>query len=327
MGRRRKQQQQVQQCGAGRKSCRVSAVLDVCLTCLRGEEWCFAIGEVGHVAPDQPPPWQLREEPEHPALMWEEDGPEQEPEDEGSVRPQPKRGEAERPQPKAPLAGEEYLLVSPPPPPSEGKEQELPLHPPRRTGPLSSEGIWDWLAEPEREIVDAFPAVISLLWARDGERWEAWEQKHHPASLPDIAAMVLNYLAADMGGPSCCFQRQRERSQCCRLQRQRERSHRCLLQHLREKSHRCLLQHHRERSHCCRLQCQRERSHRCFLQRQREKSHRCLLQRQRERSHCCPLQRQREMSHCCRLQRQRERSHCCRLQCQRERSHCCRLQR
>ncbi|MGH0118538.1 UNVERIFIED_CONTAM: hypothetical protein FKN15_015216 [Acipenser sinensis] len=137
--------------------------------------------------------------------MWEEDGPEQEPEDEGSVRPQPKRGEAERPQPKAPLAGEEYLLVSPTPPPSDGKEQELPLHPPRRTGPLSSEGIWDWLAEPERDIVDALPAVINLLWARDGQRWEAWEQKHHPASLPDIAAMVLNYLAADMGGaPLLC---------------------------------------------------------------------------------------------------------------------------
>ncbi|MGH0150064.1 UNVERIFIED_CONTAM: hypothetical protein FKN15_041037 [Acipenser sinensis] len=137
--------------------------------------------------------------------MWEEDGPEQEPEDEGSVRPQPKRGEAECPQPKAPLAGEEYLLVSPPLPPSEGKEQELPLHPPRQTGPLSSEGIWDWLAEPERDIVDAVPAVINLLWARDGERWEAWEQKHHPASLPDITAMVLNYLAADMGGAPLLF--------------------------------------------------------------------------------------------------------------------------
>ncbi|MGH0183510.1 UNVERIFIED_CONTAM: hypothetical protein FKN15_012179 [Acipenser sinensis] len=197
MGRRRKQQQQVQQHGAGHKSRRVSAVLDICLTCLRGEEWCFAVGEVGHVAPDQPPPWQVREEPECPAPMWEED--------EGSVRPQPKRGEAERPQPKAPLAGEEYLLVSPPPPPSEGKEQELPLHSPRRTGPLSSEGIWDWLAEPERDIVDALPVVINLLWARDGERWEAWEQKHHPASLPDITAMVLNYLAADMRGAPLLF--------------------------------------------------------------------------------------------------------------------------
>ncbi|MGH0122770.1 UNVERIFIED_CONTAM: hypothetical protein FKN15_004352 [Acipenser sinensis] len=134
--RTQQQQQQVhqQQRGAGCKSRWVSAVLDICLTCLKGEEWCFTVGEVGHVAPDQPPPWQVRE-----------DCPEQEPEDEESVRPQPKKGEAERSQPKAPLAGEEYRLVSPPPPPS-----ELPLHPPRRTGPLSSEGIWDWLAEPER---------------------------------------------------------------------------------------------------------------------------------------------------------------------------------
>ncbi|MGH0139017.1 UNVERIFIED_CONTAM: hypothetical protein FKN15_068179 [Acipenser sinensis] len=85
---------------------------------------------------------------------------EQEPEDEESVHPQP----------KAPLAREEYLLVSPPPPPSEGKEQELPLHPHRQLV-HSSEGIWDWLAEPERDIVEALPAVINLLWARDGERW------------------------------------------------------------------------------------------------------------------------------------------------------------
>ncbi|MGH0114534.1 UNVERIFIED_CONTAM: hypothetical protein FKN15_020445 [Acipenser sinensis] len=99
-----------------------------------------------------------------------------------------------------PPAEGECLLVSPLPPPSEGKEQELPLHPPRRTGPLSSEGIWDWLAEPEREIVEALPAGMNLLWARDGESWEAWEQQHHPPSLPDIAAMVLNYLAANMGG-------------------------------------------------------------------------------------------------------------------------------
>ncbi|MGH0120422.1 UNVERIFIED_CONTAM: hypothetical protein FKN15_054758 [Acipenser sinensis] len=29
-----------------------------CFTCLKGEEWCFAIGKVGHKATDQPPPWQ-----------------------------------------------------------------------------------------------------------------------------------------------------------------------------------------------------------------------------------------------------------------------------
>ncbi|MGH0145091.1 UNVERIFIED_CONTAM: hypothetical protein FKN15_006508 [Acipenser sinensis] len=60
-GQRKQQQQQQappQQSRAGRRSCHVSTMLDVCLTCLKGEEWCFAIGEVGHVAPDQPPPWQ-----------------------------------------------------------------------------------------------------------------------------------------------------------------------------------------------------------------------------------------------------------------------------
>ncbi|MGH0127652.1 UNVERIFIED_CONTAM: hypothetical protein FKN15_071807 [Acipenser sinensis] len=142
--RRRKQQQQQQQ--QQQEAQRVLTTLDVCLTCLKGEEWCFAVGEVGHVAPDQPPPWQERKEPEHPAR----------------VREDP--------------------------------------HPPRRKNPVSSEGIWDWLADPERDIMVALPAVINLLWARDGERWETWEQQHHPASLPDIAAMVLNYLAADMRG-------------------------------------------------------------------------------------------------------------------------------
>ncbi|MGH0181457.1 UNVERIFIED_CONTAM: hypothetical protein FKN15_006656 [Acipenser sinensis] len=31
---------------------------ETCLTCLTGEEWCFAVGKVGHKPPDQPPPWQ-----------------------------------------------------------------------------------------------------------------------------------------------------------------------------------------------------------------------------------------------------------------------------
>ncbi|MGH0165426.1 UNVERIFIED_CONTAM: hypothetical protein FKN15_048611 [Acipenser sinensis] len=119
-------------------------MLDVCSTCLKGEEWCFAVGEVGHIAPDQPPPWKEKEEPERPVR---ED-----------------------------------------------------LHPRKRTNALSSEGVWDWLVEPGRDYEEALPAVINLLWARDGERWETWEQQHHPASLPDIAAMVLNYLAADMRG-------------------------------------------------------------------------------------------------------------------------------
>ncbi|MGH0174443.1 UNVERIFIED_CONTAM: hypothetical protein FKN15_068300 [Acipenser sinensis] len=140
--RRRKQQQQRR---AGRKSRGVLTTLEVCLICLKGEEWRFAVGEVGHVAPDQPPPWQERKEPERPAR----------------VREDP--------------------------------------HPQRRKNPVSSEGIWD------RDIMVALPAVINLLWARDGECWEAWEQKQHSASLPDIAAMVLNYLAADMGGAPLLF--------------------------------------------------------------------------------------------------------------------------
>ncbi|RXM97589.1 hypothetical protein EOD39_14232 [Acipenser ruthenus] len=37
--------------------------MDICLTCLKGEEWCFAVGEVGHISPDQPPPWQEVELP------------------------------------------------------------------------------------------------------------------------------------------------------------------------------------------------------------------------------------------------------------------------
>ncbi|MGH0136957.1 UNVERIFIED_CONTAM: hypothetical protein FKN15_037494 [Acipenser sinensis] len=143
MGRSGRRKQQLQQRGASRRSHCISTTLDVCPTCLKGEEWCFAVGEVGHIAPDQPPPWQEKEEPERPLR---ED-----------------------------------------------------LHPPKRTNALSSEGVWDWLVEPGRDYEEALTAVINLLWARDGERWEAWEQQHHPASLPDIAAMVLNYLAADMG--------------------------------------------------------------------------------------------------------------------------------
>ncbi|MGH0120589.1 UNVERIFIED_CONTAM: hypothetical protein FKN15_009376 [Acipenser sinensis] len=144
MGRSGRRKQQLQQRGAGRRSHCISSTLDVCLTCLKGEEWCFAVGEVGHIAPDQPPPWLEKEETERPVR---ED-----------------------------------------------------LHPPKRTNALSSEGVWDWLVEPGRDYEEALPAVINLLWARDGERWETWEQQHHPASLPDIAAMVLNYLAADMRG-------------------------------------------------------------------------------------------------------------------------------
>ncbi|MGH0174830.1 UNVERIFIED_CONTAM: hypothetical protein FKN15_069154 [Acipenser sinensis] len=111
-------------------------MLDVCLTCLKGEEWCFAVGEVRHVAPDQPPPWQeygygmascpLPEEGERECpepKRGEVRRKEKEPEDE----------EAEHPQPKALLAGEEYLLF--PPPPAEG-ECQLVSPPPPPSYPL-----------------------------------------------------------------------------------------------------------------------------------------------------------------------------------------------
>ncbi|MGH0141462.1 UNVERIFIED_CONTAM: hypothetical protein FKN15_073775 [Acipenser sinensis] len=34
---------------------------ETCLTCLKGGEWCFAVGKVEHKAPNQPPPWQEEE--------------------------------------------------------------------------------------------------------------------------------------------------------------------------------------------------------------------------------------------------------------------------
>ncbi|MGH0115631.1 UNVERIFIED_CONTAM: hypothetical protein FKN15_037954 [Acipenser sinensis] len=37
---------------------RMDGGMDICLVCLEGEEWCFAIGEVGHVSPDCHPPHQ-----------------------------------------------------------------------------------------------------------------------------------------------------------------------------------------------------------------------------------------------------------------------------
>ncbi|MGH0123543.1 UNVERIFIED_CONTAM: hypothetical protein FKN15_018061 [Acipenser sinensis] len=72
MGRSGQRKQQQQQRGAGRRSHCISTTLDVCLTCLKGEEWCFAIGEVGHISPDQHPPLQKKEEPERPARMRED---------------------------------------------------------------------------------------------------------------------------------------------------------------------------------------------------------------------------------------------------------------
>ncbi|MGH0123813.1 UNVERIFIED_CONTAM: hypothetical protein FKN15_029935 [Acipenser sinensis] len=66
--------------------------------------------------------------------------------------------------------------------------------------PIPSREIWGWLLDPEGNRKEALPVAVDLLWARDGEQWDAWEQQHHPESLLDITAMVLDYLAANMGG-------------------------------------------------------------------------------------------------------------------------------
>ncbi|MGH0148883.1 UNVERIFIED_CONTAM: hypothetical protein FKN15_049130 [Acipenser sinensis] len=68
---------------------------------------------------------------------------------------------------------------------------------PGRPNPPSPRATLGQLSAAPWELLSTVGCGIA--WARDGERWEAWEQQHHPASLPDIAAMVLNYLAADMG--------------------------------------------------------------------------------------------------------------------------------
>ncbi|MGH0130761.1 UNVERIFIED_CONTAM: hypothetical protein FKN15_043085 [Acipenser sinensis] len=64
-------------------------------------------------------------------------------------RPAPRRGKHKHPAP-------ERLLSAPP---------WEDMHPPRRTTFLSSEGIWDWLEESERDFEEAFPMVINLLRA------------------------------------------------------------------------------------------------------------------------------------------------------------------
>ncbi|MGH0147444.1 UNVERIFIED_CONTAM: hypothetical protein FKN15_058940 [Acipenser sinensis] len=97
---------------------------ETCLTCLKGEEWCFAVGKVGHKPPDQPPPWQEvelaqekvrrqrggKERRKQREPRWctmciaygheDEDCPEQEPEDEEPERPAPEWEEPERPVPE-----------------------------------------------------------------------------------------------------------------------------------------------------------------------------------------------------------------------------------
>ncbi|MGH0188396.1 UNVERIFIED_CONTAM: hypothetical protein FKN15_029472 [Acipenser sinensis] len=73
--------------------------------------------------------------------------------------------------------------------------------PPLPTSPPSppSQEIWYWLMHPEVDLFHDLPIVINTLWCRDRGRWEKWEEQHHPASFTELALMVINYLAVDMG--------------------------------------------------------------------------------------------------------------------------------
>ncbi|MGH0115872.1 UNVERIFIED_CONTAM: hypothetical protein FKN15_054228 [Acipenser sinensis] len=79
--------------------------------------------------------------------------------------------------------------------PSSAATPPLPISPP---SPPSQE-IWDWLMHPEADLFHDLPIAINTLWRRDGGRWEKWEAEHHPASFAELALMVVNYLAVDMG--------------------------------------------------------------------------------------------------------------------------------
>ncbi|MGH0133756.1 UNVERIFIED_CONTAM: hypothetical protein FKN15_067301 [Acipenser sinensis] len=75
---------------------------ETALTCLKAEKWCFAVGKVGHKAPDQPPPWQEGEllVPKKGRSGGAKKAKKQAsaPEWEKPECPQPKRGESVRPQ-------------------------------------------------------------------------------------------------------------------------------------------------------------------------------------------------------------------------------------
>ncbi|MGH0169280.1 UNVERIFIED_CONTAM: hypothetical protein FKN15_056605 [Acipenser sinensis] len=64
----------------------------------------------------------------------------------------------------------------------------------------SSKEMLDWVADPEWNWED-LQKVVDLLWARDGEHWECWEQHYYPVPFVNPAAVLINYLAADMGLP------------------------------------------------------------------------------------------------------------------------------
>ncbi|MGH0150885.1 UNVERIFIED_CONTAM: hypothetical protein FKN15_056245 [Acipenser sinensis] len=58
----------------------------------------------------------------------------------------------------------------------------------------------DWVSDPEWNW-ENLPKVVDLLWARDVEHWEHWKQHYYPVPFVNPAAVVINYLAADMGLP------------------------------------------------------------------------------------------------------------------------------
>ncbi|MGH0180675.1 UNVERIFIED_CONTAM: hypothetical protein FKN15_004939 [Acipenser sinensis] len=73
-----------------------------------------------------------------------------------------------------------------------------PLPPVPPPSPPSQE-IWDWLMHPEADLFHDLPIAINTLWRQDGGRWEKWEAQHQPGSFAELALMVVNYLAIDMG--------------------------------------------------------------------------------------------------------------------------------
>ncbi|RXM96933.1 hypothetical protein EOD39_15057 [Acipenser ruthenus] len=145
-----------------------------------------------HMREEPERPMHMREEPEHPTHMRGEHN-----------RPTHMTGKHDRPT---------NMREEPERPAPTREEPERPTHmrgkhdhPTHMRGkydrPTASEEIWDWLMDPKGNIEEALSMEVDLLWARDGEQWEAWEQQHHPASLSDIAAVVINYLAAEIGMP------------------------------------------------------------------------------------------------------------------------------
>ncbi|MGH0138042.1 UNVERIFIED_CONTAM: hypothetical protein FKN15_065082 [Acipenser sinensis] len=156
-----KKQRQKQQRGAGCKPHHESGKVDVCMTCLRGEEWCFEVGEVGHVSPDyyHSPPQEEEVEPE--PQPQEEDGWEAFLRSMGVQYSCCICGELGHFPANCPLppvrdllypptpAEGEFLLVPPPPPTAEAEQQERSLHPP--LPPAEGESLLVPLRQPEGE--------------------------------------------------------------------------------------------------------------------------------------------------------------------------------